>query len=101
MQQEHVMARVITPADIMPMDEYGRIHRTHHQKLIEVKRNRRINIGPYVTLYFESYDTMWAQVQEMLYIERGGTDQMEGKLAAYNPLFPQGDELVTTMMIEI
>lgn len=101
MQQKHVMARVITLADIMPIDEYGRIRRTHRQKLIEVKRNRRINIGPYVTLYFESYDTMWGQVQEMLYIERGGEEQMEGELAAYNPLIPQGDELIATMMLEI
>lgn len=95
------MPRLITPADIMPMAEYGRIRRAHRQKLVEIKRQRRIHIGPHITLYFENYDTMWAQVQEMLYIERGGDAQMEGELDAYNPLIPQGDELVATMMIEI
>jgi hypothetical protein len=95
------MPRVITATDLMPMAEYGRIRHDHRRKLVEVKRHRRINIGPFVTLYFESYDTMWAQIHEMLYIERGGEAQVEGELAAYNPLIPQGSELVATMMIEI
>jgi hypothetical protein len=95
------MGRLISAADIMPMAEYGKIRRAHRQKLVELKRHRRINIGPYVTLYFENYDTMWAQVHEMLFIERGGDAQLEGELAAFNPLIPRGDELVCTMMIEI
>jgi hypothetical protein len=95
------MARILTPADIMPMAEYGQIRRAHRQKLVEMKRHRRINIGPFVTLYFENYDTMWAQVHEMLYIERGGDAQLTGELDAYNPLIPQGDNLIATMMIEI
>ena len=92
---------IITPADIMPMSQYGKIRAEHRRKLVEVKRLRRMHVGPHVTLYFESYDTMWAQVQEMMHIERGGDDQIEGELAAYNPLIPQGQELVATMMIEI
>ncbi len=93
--------RHITPADIMPMSQYTKIRADHRRKLVDVKRQRRIHVGPHVTLYFENYDTMWAQVQEMLYIERGGDEQIEGELSAYNPLIPQGKELVATMMIEI
>jgi len=93
--------RHITPADIMPMAEYGKIRREHRRKLVEVKRKRRVHIGPHVSLYFENFDTMWAQVHEMLFIERGDDEQLEGELAAYNPLIPQGTELVATMMIEI
>ncbi len=93
--------RTITPADIMPMSQYTKIRAEHRRKLVDVKRARRLHVGPHVTLYFESYDTMWAQVQEMLYIERGGDEQIEGELAAYNPLIPKGSELVATMMIEI
>ncbi len=93
--------RIITPADIMPMFQYSKIRVEHRRALVQVKRLRRIHIGPHVTLYFENYDTMWAQVQEMLYIERGGDEQIEGELSAYNPLIPKGDELVATMMIEI
>lgn len=93
--------REITPADIMPMAEYGKIRREHRRKLVDAKRKRRAHVGPHISLYFENYATMWAQVHEMLYIERGGDEQLEGELSAYNPLIPQGSELVATMMIEI
>jgi hypothetical protein len=73
----------------------------HRRKLVEAKRKRRVHIGPHVSLYFENFDTMWAQVHEMLFIERGGDEQIDGELAAYNPLIPQGRELIATMMIEI
>lgn len=94
-------ARAITPADIMPMSQYAKIRVEHRRKLVEAKRRRRVHVGPHVTLSFENYDTMWAQVQEMLFIERGGDEQIEGELSAYNPLIPKGNELVATMMIEI
>src|SRR3954462_7167567 len=93
--------REITPGDLMSLAEYTKIRREHRKNLVQVKQRRRVHIGPAVTLYFESYDTMWAQVQEMLYIEKGGDEQIEGELAAYNPLIPKGDELVATMMLEI
>ena len=93
--------RAITPADLLPMAEYAKLRREHRKKLVAMKQNRRVHIGPYVTLYFENYDTMWAQVHEMLHIEGGGDEQIPGELAAYNPLIPQGAELVATMMIEI
>ncbi len=93
--------RRITRADIMSLDGYGKIRQQHRTELIAQKQKRRVYIGPHVTLYFENYDTVWAQIQEMLYIERGGEEQIEGELSAYNPLIPQGSELVATMMIEI
>jgi hypothetical protein len=58
-------------------------------------------VGPFATFYFENYATMWLQVQEMLRIEKGGAEQIAGELEAYNPLIPQGDELIATMMLEI
>lgn len=93
--------RTISPADIMPMSQYTKVRVEHRRNLVDLKRRRRCHVGPHVTFYFENYDTMWAQVQEMLYIERGGDEQIEGELAAYNPLIPNGRELVATMMIEI
>ncbi len=71
------------------------------RKIAAIKRNRRVEVGPYVTFYFESCDTMWLQVQEMVYIEKGGAAQMPDELAAYNPLIPNGAELTATFMIEI
>jgi hypothetical protein len=93
--------RQLTRADILPLDEYVKIRRQRRREITELKKHRRIEVGPFATFYFENFDTMWQQVQEMLYIEKGGEAQIEDELAAYNPLIPQGSELVATVMFEI
>ena len=93
--------RKITPADIISDAQYNARRSELRAASIAAKKNRRMEVGPYATLYFESYDTMWLQVQEMLRIEKGGAGQVAGELEAYNPLIPQGDELIATFMIEI
>ena len=91
----------ITKADIMPMAEYGPARKERRAQVTAMKRDRRVSIGPDATFYFENYDTMFHQIHEMLWIEKGGDDQIEDKLEAYNPLIPQGRELVATLMFEI
>jgi len=93
--------RQLTRADILPLDEYVKTRRQRRREITELKKHRRIEVGPFATFYFENFDTMWQQVQEMLYIEKGGEAQIEDELAAYNPLIPQGSELVATVMFEI
>jgi hypothetical protein len=91
----------LTRDDILPMEQYVLERRQRRRKLVDVKRNRRIEVGPVCTVYFENYETMWNQVHEMLYIEKGGEEQIADELAAYNPLIPKGRELVATVMFEI
>lgn len=93
--------RRITPADLVPDDVYARERRERRAALLPVKRLRRVALGPFCTVIFESYETMLFQVQEMLLTERGGAAQVPDELAAYNPLIPQGSELVATVMFEI
>ena len=93
--------REIQKNDIMPLDLYTRQRKELRKNIVEFKKNRRISLGPYATFYFESYETMLAQVQEMLYIEKGGDEQLKDELAAYNPLVPNGKELTATLMFEI
>lgn len=93
--------RRLTREDILPLVEYAAIRSEQRQRITEMKRHRRVEVGPFATFYFENYDTMWHQVQEMLHIEKGGEAQIEDELAAYNPLIPQGSELVATVMFEI
>src|ERR1051325_4291899 len=93
--------RKITPQDLLPIAEWDSRRKALKQNLIPMKKLRRIEVGPFATFYFENYATMWLQVQEMLRIEKGGAEQIPGELAAYNPLIPQGDELIATMMLEI
>jgi hypothetical protein len=91
----------LTAAEILPWAEYAKARAEHRSRVSAIKRNRRVEVGPHVTFYFESFDTMWLQVQEMLHIEKGGAEQLKDELAAYNPLIPKGRELVATFMIEI
>jgi len=91
----------IQKKDIMPLDIYTKQRKELRKEIVEFKKNRRISLGPYATFYFESYETMLAQVQEMLYIEKGGDEQLKDELIAYNPLIPDGKELVATLMFEI
>ena len=93
--------REIQKEDIIPLDVYIEKRRELRKNIVDFKKNRRIVLGPYATFYFESYETMLAQVQEMLYIEKGGDEQLEDELSAYNPLIPRGKELTATLMFEI
>ena len=91
----------ITAADILPRADYAAVRAERRRAMAALKRNRRLEVGPHVTFYFESFETMRHQVQEMCWIENGGEAQVPDELAAYNPLVPQGSELVATFMIDI
>jgi hypothetical protein len=91
----------IEKADLMQADVYTKNRKQIRKEIVEFKKNRRIALGPYATFYFESFETMLAQVQEMLYIEKGGDEQLKDELIAYNPLVPNGKELTATLMFEI
>jgi len=91
----------IQKQDIMPLDVYIKNRKELRKNIVSFKKDRRIALGPYATFYFECYETMLAQVQEMLYIEKGGDEQLKDELTAYNPLIPNGKELSATLMFEI
>ena len=93
--------KIIQKSDLLPLDVYEKNRRQMRKDLVEFKKDRRVPLGPYATFYFECYETMLAQVQEMLHIEKGGDEQLNDELTAYNPLIPNGKELVSTLMFEI
>ena len=91
----------IEKEDLLPSDVYAKSRKQIRKDLVEFKKDRRIALGPYATFYFESFETMVAQIQEMLHIEKGGDEQLKDELIAYNPLVPNGKELTATLMFEI
>ncbi len=100
------MQSTLTKKDILPLDEFLKIRAQKQQEILDIKKNRRVAVGPDVTFYFENFQTIWWQIHEMLRIEQGGTDQIEDELSAYSTLVPQvfpdgSRELIATMMIEI
>ena len=93
--------RLIEKQDLLSSKDYSNNRKQIRKKLVDFKKNRRVALGPYATFYFESFETMLGQIQEMLHIEKGGDDQLKDELAAYNPLVPKGKELIATLMFEI
>ena len=93
--------KIVEKSDLMNSDLYANSRKEFRKKIVEFKKNRRIPIGPHATFYFESFETMLAQIQEMLHIEKGGDAQLNDELNAYNPLIPKGKELIATLMFEI
>ena len=101
MRETRRTRRRLTRADILPPSQYAAERREHRRRISAIKKRRRVDVGPFASFYFENYETMWQQVHEMLHIEKGGEAQIADELAAYNPLVPQGSELVATLMFEI
>ena len=93
--------REVTKADLIPAEEYAKNRKAYRKEIVSYKKDRRVSLGPYANFYFESFETMKAQIQEMLHIEKGGDEQLKDELAAYNPLVPNGKELTATLMFEI
>jgi len=93
--------RKIAASDVLPLADYAKVRAERRRALTQLKKNRRLEVGPFATFYFENFDTMLHQVQEMLFIEKGGAEQLPDELAAYNPLIPNGRELTATVMFEI
>jgi hypothetical protein len=93
--------RALSRADLLPSAEYAARRGEERRRITELKRRRRLEVGPYAAFSFENFATIRHQVQEMLHIEKGGEAQIADELAAYNPLIPQGRELIATVMFEI
>jgi len=101
MSPQTTAKRALTRADILPAAEYAATRRERRQAITELKKRRRLEVGPFATFFFENYETMWQQVHEMLHVEKGGEAQIADELEAYNPMIPRGSELVATIMLEI
>jgi hypothetical protein len=93
--------RTITAADILPPAEYDQIRADKKQEAILRKKLTRIAVGPNASVLFETWDSMWLQIQEMLRIEKGGAEQLVDELSAYDPMVPKGSELTATVLFEV
>ena len=69
--------RQLTRDAILRPAEYAAMRSEQRKRITEIKRDRRVEVGPFATFYFENCETMRHQVQEMLHIERGGEAHIE------------------------
>ena len=95
------MSRRITRSDVLHVERYLVERPEHRARIRPLQQTRRLEVGPCASLAFESWDTIWFQIQEMLVAGGGGSADIDDELAAFNPLVPNGRSLVATLMLEI
>src|SRR5689334_3114647 len=92
----------ITISEIKNIAEYERVRSEFRARIIEIKKHRRVAVGPMVTFVFENRDTVLSQIQEMMRAERiVHDDKIRHEIDVYNQLLPGPNELSATMFIEI
>jgi hypothetical protein len=92
----------LTLADVLDLRAYERVREDYRAKIIARKRDRRVALGPVMTLVFECFDTVRFQVQEMARAEKIITDEaIQVELDIYNRLLPAPGELSATVFIEV
>jgi len=95
-------ARGLTLNDVLDLRAYERVREDYRARVIARKRNRRVSLGPIMTLVFECVDTVRFQVQEMARVEKIISDEaMQVELDIYNRLLPGDRELSATLFIEL
>ena len=94
--------RALTLDDIEDLRAYERARAEYRTRIIELKRRRRVGIGPVVSVVFENRETMRSQVQEMARAEHMISDeQIQKELDVYNALIPEPGELSATLFVEL
>lgn len=92
----------LTPQELLSAADYEQQRPEIRQKIIALKKRRRIAAGPYITLVFENRKTIQFQIQEMLRTERIFDPQkIQEECDVYNALLPEPNELSATLFIEI
>jgi hypothetical protein len=96
------VTRKLEVADIADLRAYERERDAFRRHIIDLKKIRRVGVGPFVTLVFENRDTIRFQVQEMARAEKISTDEgLQTELDVYNPLIPEPGSLSATLFIEL
>ena len=92
---------IIKSKDIINRDNYSKNRKVLRTNMVATKKNRRLDIGSNITIYFENKKTIMHQINEMVFIENGGDTQIKEEIEAYKSLVPSGNDLVATLMVEV
>ncbi len=89
-------------SDIIPYNEYLKIRKEFQDKIIKIKKNRRVQVGDFITFVFENRDTVLYQIQEMIRLEKMTDIKLiRNEIDVFNELIPDENELCATMFIEV
>jgi hypothetical protein len=97
-----VNTKLITVEEILDLEEYAQVRDAHRSAAIAARRTRRVELGPFISVAFESRELLRYQIHEMLHSEQSSsTDARLGELEAYNALLPGHGFLSATLFIEL
>jgi len=92
----------VTLDEILGQERYERVRDDFRRRIIALKKNRRVSVGPHITFVFENHETVLFQIQEMLRAEHiTDLDKVRFEVDVYNGLIPEEGSLSATMFIEI
>ena len=93
---------LLTLKDIRPLPEYEPIRDSFRERIISIKKRRRIFLGDRISIIFENRETIQWQIQEMMRVEHiYDPAKIQSELDVYNRLIAGPDELSATLFIEI
>jgi hypothetical protein len=96
------MIKKVNRSEILDLAQYEKTRGQFRGRIIELKKRRRLAVGPTITLVFENHDTVLSQIQEMMRAERIVDERaIEHEIETYNQLLPEPHELAATMFIEL
>jgi hypothetical protein len=92
----------VSPTEILSNDLYSLQRTEYRKRIISIKKDRSINLGPLLRIVFENHDTVLFQIQEMLLVEGiSQANKIQEEIDTYNELLPGSDELSAVLFIEI
>ena len=93
---------LLKQTDLMNIIDYEKVREKYRKDIIDYKKERRLSLGPNITITFENHKTMKFQIQEMMRAERMVHDrQIKEELDIYNSLLPEKNGLSATLFIEV
>lgn len=94
--------RRLEQTDLWSLPEYERLREDFRRRMIELKKRRRVQVGPLLSFIFENRDTVRFQVQEMLRAENVAEPaRVQEELDIYNTMLPEKGQLSATLFIEV
>lgn len=96
------MPALTREALVLDLQKYGQDRAATRDRMIPLRRGRRLRLGDQLVIEFENADTLTYQVQEMLFTEDITDDtEVAHELDAYSRLLPTSHELVATLFVEL
>ena len=94
--------KTLNKESLMDIIEYEKVRHEYRREIIDYKVNRRVGLGPNVTMVFENEKTLSFQIQEIMRAERLVHDeQIQEESDVYNSIMPPSSGLSATLFIEI